>query len=320
VLLGCALGGCGDAIIAVGDQPGFMRIVVGAGGSGEFFFDTLATRARISRPAGIAAASDGTIFFADQAGLILRVTPRGRLTVLHASPGCLDRSCLGRPQGLALTADESALLIADDGNGKVWQLTLASRDLRILVDSLAEPADVAVARDGRVFIAERGAGRIVVIGSDNTARTLVSGLRAPSALAIGDGVAYVAEAGSNTVRAVNLSDGAISPVAGNGTAGFSGDRGPAMIAALNKPWALALSGSNLYIADQGNDRIRIVNIPSGTIDTFAGTGSRVFNGNGNAAAETSLSMPNGLAVSPLGFLYISDADHHLIWRTPIRLI
>ncbi|HEX6558856.1 MAG TPA: hypothetical protein VF021_05320, partial [Longimicrobiales bacterium] len=83
---------------------------------------------------------------------------------------------------------------------------------------------------------------------------------------------------------------------------------------------LAMAGSNLYVADQSNHRVRIINVQTGLIATFAGTGARAFTGNGRSAAQTSLSNPDALAISPLGFLYICDADHAVIWRTPIRLI
>jgi hypothetical protein len=122
------------------------------------------------------------------------------------------------------------------------------------------------------------------------------------------------------VQAIDVASGAMRVVAGRGTRGFGGDGGPATSAALENPWALAVSENNLFIADQSNHRIRSVNLTTGIISTFAGTGTTRFTGNGRPAAETSLSSPSGLAVSPFGYLYISDFGHNVVWRTPIRVL
>jgi hypothetical protein len=62
-------------------------------------------------------------------------------------------------------------------------------------------------------------------------------------------------------------------VAGNGTPGFAGDGGPATKAELNASAGLALDRyGDLYIADQGNNRIRRVDAKTGRIETIAGSG------------------------------------------------
>ena len=84
-----------------------------------------------------------------------------------------------------------------------------------------------------------------------------------------DGRLYISDANNNRVRRVDR-NGVITTVAGKGVAGFGGDGGPARAAKLNGPAGLALDGvGNLYIADQGNDRIRRVD-RTGVIATIAG--------------------------------------------------
>jgi sugar lactone lactonase YvrE len=74
-----------------------------------------------------------------------------------------------------------------------------------------------------------------------------------------DGRLYVSDTENHVVRAINLTSGVIETVAGTGTAGFSGDGGPATEAKLNSPYGIAFdSGGNLYIADTLNNRIRVV--------------------------------------------------------------
>src|SRR5579862_8316658 len=79
----------------------------------------------------------------------------------------------------------------------------------------------------------------------------------------------------------------ISTIVGNGTANFSGDGGAAASATLNGPNGVALDGSlNLYIADVGNERIRVVS--GGTISTFAGNGTVGYGGDGSPAIDAEL--------------------------------
>jgi uncharacterized protein (TIGR03437 family) len=99
--------------------------------------------------------------------------------------------------------------------------------------------------------------------------------------------------------------GIITTVAGSGTAGGSGDGGPATSASLG-PWGVAVDAAgNLYIADYSNSRIRKVS-PSGIISTAAGNGTRGFSGDGGPATGASLNQPSGVAVDAAGNLYIAD--------------
>jgi hypothetical protein len=91
-------------------------------------------------------------------------------------------------------------------------------------------------------------------------------------------------------------------VAGNGTAGYSGDGGPAHDAALNAPRSLALDLSgNLYVADFSNLRIRRIS-PDGTISTFAGNGKVGWTGDGGPATSASINGPSGLLFDQFGAL------------------
>ena len=331
-----SLAACGDPLVVVGDAPGFMRITAGVPDTLGIRNDTIATRLRLTRPAGLVVSKTGVLYFADQSARIFSVTSSGKTTVLHESLNCFVKTCLARPQGVALTNDGNALIIGDNQSDKIWRFTLTNKELVAIAGTgvngtaadgtvalqapLASPAGVAVLSDGRVLFAERESGRVRILGTDGILRTLVSGLTQPTALVAADNTVYVSETGSaNRVIAVDLATGATTRIAGNGNTGYSGDGGPATDAALNTPWALALADNNLYIADQGNNRVRVVNLTTHTIGTFAGTGTTGFTGNGRSASETSIVQPGGLAVSGFGFLYISDWGHSVIWRTPVRI-
>lgn len=96
----------------------------------------------------------------------------------------------------------------------------------------------------------------------------------------------------------------ISNVAGNGTAGFGGDGSAATSAQLNIPYSVAISGSNVYIADQVNNRIRLIS--GGNISTVAGSGTSGSAGDGSKAINALMASPTGVAVDSSGNFYISD--------------
>jgi sugar lactone lactonase YvrE len=98
----------------------------------------------------------------------------------------------------------------------------------------------------------------------------------------------------------------ITTVAGNGTAGYSGDGYFATDARLNYPLEVALdSNGNHYIADWGNNRIRKVNATTRYISTVAGNGSPIYSGDGGAATSAGVSV-GGIALDSRNNLYIGD--------------
>ncbi len=131
----------------------------------------------------------------------------------------------------------------------------------------------------------------------------------PSGIAFdAQGNLYIAEAGNHRVRKVTPG-GLIEAFAGNGMLGASGDGGPAIDARLNEPTSVAVDQTgNVYIADNGNNRIRRVS-PDGTITTFAGTGIDGFSGDGGQASQARLNLPIGVAVDQAGNLLIADAGN-----------
>jgi hypothetical protein len=119
---------------------------------------------------------------------------------------------------------------------------------------------------------------------------------------------YVADTFNHRVRRVDALTGRVSTVAGTGAARFSGDGGPADKAALHEPVALALNEEFglLFIADLANYRVRVVELATGLISTYAGCGRSDYDGDGQPAIEAALSGPSGLALDPGGNLYIAD--------------
>ena len=101
--------------------------------------------------------------------------------------------------------------------------------------------------------------------------------------------------------------GVVTVVAGTGTAGDSGDGGPAVDATLGGPGALALDAAgNIYFSDPNNHRVRKITKATGIIDTVAGNGTVFDGGDGGPAVEAGIPDPSGIAVDRHGNLYIAD--------------
>lgn len=141
-------------------------------------------------------------------------------------------------------------------------------------------------------------------------------LNFPSAVAVDRvGNLYIADTMNHRVRKVDAATGVITHVAGTGQARYSGDGGPAALAAINEPTGLAVSGDALYIADQSNNRVRRVDLTTGVITTAAGDGTAAYSGDQGPATEASLAGPSGVAVGKDGRLYVADT-----FNSRIRLV
>ncbi|HET9986540.1 MAG TPA: hypothetical protein VFQ38_23385 [Longimicrobiales bacterium] len=332
-------GACGDPLIVTGDPPAIMRVVAGIPDSAGATLDSLATRSRLRLPAGVAMDAEGILYIADSdASRVLAVTSAGRIREVRAETFCREALCLTRPSALAVDG-QGALVVADPFLHQVVRLDPKTGGLTrvagqggsgsspdgtpALQAQLQAPAGVAVGPDGRIYISERNGDRVRVVRADGTLGTAAGGdgsLARPAGLALADGVLYIADTDDHRVRAVRLATGDARTVAGTGVAGFSGDTGPAADAQLRSPVSVAVSsdGLTLYIGDAGNHRVRAVNLTTGMIGTFAGTGATAMGSAGRNAAETPIADPAALATSPLGFLVVADPDHRIVWRTTVR--
>lgn len=122
------------------------------------------------------------------------------------------------------------------------------------------------------------------------------------------GNVYTADRLNRRVRRVDAATGIITTLAGTGKAAYSGDGGPASRAGLAEPNGLAFDPDErrLYIADVADHRVRVVDLASGIIDTFAGTGMAEHGGDGAAAREARIFGARAVKVSPNGTIYILE--------------
>jgi hypothetical protein len=193
---------------------------------------------------------------------------------------------------------------------------------------LDEPQGVVVDGAGNLYIADFGNDRVREVNAVTGIITTVAGngtggysgdggaatiaeLHYPMGVAVdGAGNLYIADYDNERVREVNAVTGIITTVAGNGTAGYSGDGGAATSAELNEPTSVAVDGEgNLFINDLRNRRIREMSAGTGIITTVAGDGTAGYSGDGGPATSAELYSPEGVAVDAAGDIYINDSSN-----------
>ncbi len=119
---------------------------------------------------------------------------------------------------------------------------------------------------------------------------------------------FVADRLNRRVRRIDAASGTIATLAGTGEAAYGGDGGPALRAGLAEPNGLAFDADerHLYIADVADNRVRVVDLLTGTIATFAGTGAPEHSGDGGKAAEAGIFGARAVKVGPDGTVYILE--------------
>jgi trimeric autotransporter adhesin len=280
--------------IRVVTSTGMILTLVGNGTPGYSGDGSAATAAKISGPTGVAVDAAGNVYIADQSNRRVRkvdgagiiTTFAGNGTAGHGGDGGPATAAeLYMPYGLALDSGGN-LYISDWGSNVVRKVNTAG-----IISTVAGNDTAGYAGDGGAATAAE--------------------LHSPGGLAIDtSGNLYIAEYANFRVRKVNAM-GVISTFAGTGTAGFSGDGGPATAAQLTGLTGVAVDASqNVYISDTGN-RIRKIDA-SGTITTFAGNGLAGEAGDGGLATSAEIYYPCGVATDLFGDVYIADYGNNRI--------
>jgi len=258
-----------------------IMTAAGSGAAGDAGDGGSALRAAFDGPSGVALDNAHNLYIASGSGHVVRMVSAAGVVTTYAGTGVSGSSGDGGPANQAQL--HSPASIATDPSGNLY---------------VADPADNRIRRiaaDGTIStFAGTGLQGFAGDGGPATSAQLSS----PSAVAVDpNGAVVIADTGNNRVRRVT-SDGIISTIAGNGTAGFSGDGGAAYLAELNGPDSVAVGADGtIYAADEGNQRVRRIT-PDGIISSLM---------SGNLIPLTFVS-PVRLAVDANQQLFVSDSS------------
>jgi sugar lactone lactonase YvrE len=263
-----------------------------------------ATSAEIYSTWGIAVDGSGNIYITDLDDGVIRevVKSTGYIyTIVGGGSGCsaqtnypydgcpATEAALDGPTGVALDSAGN-LYIADSFNSRIRMVSVSTG----IITTVAGTGSDSYTGDG-------GAATSATFNDPN-------GVAVDSS-----GNIYVADGNNNCIRKVTASTGIITTVAGNGTAGFSGDGGAATSAELRSPMEVAVDSSgNIFIADTNNVRIREVSVSTGYISTVAGDGSNSYTGDGGAATSAAISTAYDVKVDSNANVYIADTYNQAI--------
>jgi sugar lactone lactonase YvrE len=337
----------GYAVFRLDHATGRVSRVAGDGTLGSSTDDGAATGAPLGITFAVAVDSTGNNVYIAVGGGVIRKVSNGLITTVAGNGNGGDNgpaigAKLGFPMGLAVDATGD-LYIADFFDSRIRKVsngvitTVAGNGITGFSGDngpatgaqLGYPTGVAVDAAGNLYIAESENGSnnhirkvsngviTTVAGNGTGGFSGDNGLATSAQLFFPNSVAvdaagnlYIADSENNRIRKVTNGSGVITTVAGNGTAGFGGDNSPATSAPLAYPSGVAVAAAgNLYVADWGNNRIRMIS--NGVITTIAGNG-RTGSGDNGPATSAQLSEPWGVAVDSAGGLYIVDESDETV--------
>ena len=199
-----------------------------------------------------------------------------------------------------------------------------------------DPFGVVRGPDGALWFCEYGGHRIRKVNSDGTITTVAgngqagySGDGGPALQASFNkpheirfdaaGNCYVAGMVNHAIRRIDAKSGPLTTVAGNHRKGYSGDGGPASEASLSSPHSIQFGpDGDLYICDIGNHSIRRVDLRTGIIRTFAGTGKAGPTPDGAPIAGTPLRGPRSIDFDRNGNLWLATREGNQVFKFDLR--
>jgi len=316
-----AQSGTGIITTLAGATPAGGAPVRGFGGDGGPGTSALLALANLQNDCGdptrfeqtthLAVDRSGNVYFADSNNQrIRRTTPQGTISTVAGNGERPPMNARCEPTGGGAAIGEGgpaaaarfvvvhpngSLIVADQQNNRIRQFTPGGNITTIV-----------------------GSGLHSFYAPGVPATT--SGMDWPGSVAVdANGVLYFAEIHSHRVARVGA-DGRIVTIAGTGFAGFNGDNRPGPTAQLSNPAGIAVDAAgNLYIADQGNHRVRRVS-PDGVITTIAGTGQAGFSGDEGRAEAAMLNQPTDVEVDGNNYVYLADMGNHRVRRISAGII
>ena len=263
-------------------------------------------------PAGLAVDRNGALYIGETGTHLVRKLENGTIRTV---------TTVTTPTGLAFDA-QGTLHIADGNGGGIFRIPVTGTATPLAIparDVASAPGGVLYSTDGKLIRRIVTSGNTVIAGRGDPAHgdygpATEARLNNPNGLALdAAGNLYIADRDNHRIRRVDP-DGIIATFAGSGFAGNDGDGGLAAAASLNQPTALSLDNvGNLFIADQGNGRIRMVT-PSGIIFATPSMPSPADIPLPSLQSDQPMLFPTSIVAGKNGILYVADADRDRVWE------
>ncbi|MBX7109552.1 MAG: T9SS type A sorting domain-containing protein [Chitinophagales bacterium] len=282
-----------------------ISTVAGTGIGGYNGDGIAAVTAKLYYPAGVALDAAGNIYVADMSNACVRKinAVTGIISTVAGKPGIAPGFFAGSgTPATSATFSWYVLGVVPDAAGNIY---IADAGSNIICKVAAGTGIITIFAGINGSAGTTGDG-----GSAASAR-----LNYPAAMAfdVTESNLYIADCYNHKIRKIAINTGIISTVAGTGTAGATGDGGPATAAKLNYPAGIAVDAAgNIYVGDGGNNKVRKITLSTGIISTIAGTGTAGFSGDLGVATAAKFNGPQGLAVDESGNVYIADQGNNRI--------
>ena len=270
--------------------PLFGSIALAAGGADPARGDGgAATVALLNHPSGVAADASGNLYIADRDNhRVRRVGSDGTITTIAPNVAW------SAPSGVSVDAAGS-IYVVDTGLKEVVRITSVGTAQFVAPHLLTAPVAAVADTQGKIYIADAGAGNIRVVDAAGGVSTLVQNLAGPHGLALdGAGHLFFTEQDAARVQRLDLVSGSFTQL---GAGAWSIPRGIAVDAA-----------GDVFVADTGRQQIMRVD-SAGEVTVVAGTSVAGFSGDGSAADSAQLNFPWDVAIGPGGGLYVADLEN-----------
>ena len=275
---------------------GAMTTYAGNGIQGFAGDNGPAAAARLDSPTGLAISPSGDLYLSDpHAARIRRIAARTGMMTTFAGTGVAGFSPDGTAAAIAQLNGPTAL--AFDAAGDLFFAD--TRNHRVRRIDAANGTVTTVAGNGSQGFAGDGGP------------ALAASLDSPTGLAVdAAGDLLLADSHNQRIRRVDAATHVIQTLAGTGSAGFSGDGGPATTATLHLPQGMTLDAAgNVYFTDSANHRVRRIDAATGQITTVAGQGTQTFAGDNGPAPAASLDSPAAVVLSAASLPTLADTSN-----------
>ncbi len=328
-----------------------ITTIAGSGVSGYSGDGAAATLARLQRPNGIASDASGNVYITDYSNNVIRkINPSGVITTIVGTSslgfsgdgGPATAATVSSPFDVALDATGN-IYFTDELNHRIRMVNTSGIITTIAGSStsgffgdggpataarLSRPTGLAFDATGNLYFSDFSNHRIrritpagiisTVMGTGITSfngdglPATATNIGSPNFITFDQaGNLLVSDVSNVRIRMIN-SFGVVSTIAGNSFTGSSGDGGPATAANLNLSAGIAVDGAgNIYISDNGNNRIRVVN-SQGIINAYSGTGTAGYFGDNGPPTAARFRNPSDIAFDDDGNMLIADYNNHVV--------